>query len=83
MVYDPFLILGIIGMICILVGFLLTQRHIWTQDQTRYDIVNFVGSALLLIYALEGRAWPFVILNGVWALYSLKDVIADLGKSRK
>lgn len=83
MVYDPFLILGIIGMICILVGFLLTQLHIWTQDQIRYDIVNFIGSALLVIYALEARAWPFVILNGVWALYSLKDVIADLITSKK
>ena len=83
MVYDPFLILGIIGMICILVGFLLTQLHKWTQDQMRYDVANFLGSALLLIYALEGRAWPFVILNGVWALYSLKDVAADIGSSKK
>lgn len=78
MIDNPFLILGITGMICILYGFLMTQLHRWNQDQTRYDIVNFLGSALLLIYAVEGRAWPFVILNGVWALYSLKDVVGDV-----
>lgn len=80
MTFDPFLILGIIGMASILFAFLMTQLHAWTQDQMRYDIVNFVGSALLLIYALDARAWPFVILNGIWAAYSLKDALKDIGK---
>jgi len=71
---------GIVGMVCILFAFLMVQLHYWTQDQMRYDIVNFFGSALLLIYAFEGRVWPFVILNSVWALYSLWDVMGDMRK---
>ena len=75
---DPFLLLGIIGMVLILLAFLLNQRHIWTEDMLRYDLCNAIGSLLLVIYAYEGRAWPFVILNGVWAAYSLKDIITDV-----
>lgn len=68
------LTLGIIGMSLILVGFLLNQLKIWSQDSVVYDLVNFIGSILLLLYALYGGAWPFVVLNGVWALYSGYDV---------
>ena len=83
MTFDPFLTLGIIGMVCILYAFLRVQTHAWTQDLMRYDVVNFLGSAFLLIYALEGRAWPFVVLNGIWALYSLKDMVGDLKTPKK
>ena len=72
---DPFLLLGIIGMLCILWGFLMAQTHRWSEDSFIYDLVNFIGSALLVTYAIAGRAWPFLILNAIWALYSLRDVL--------
>lgn len=46
----------------------------------KFDLINLIGSGLLLIYAVNGEMWPFVILNGVWALYSLKDVLKDIRK---
>ncbi len=78
MTIDAFLGMGIAGMICILAGFLLIQTHKVTADSLLYDVLNFVGSALLVIYGLAGKAWPFVILNGVFALYSLYDIVKDL-----
>jgi len=78
MVVDLPLVIGIIGMILILVAFFQVQSHAWSQDGLAYDVVNFAGSVLLVIYGITGGAWPFVILNGVWALYSLKDIILDL-----
>ena len=75
---DLFLTLGILGMVCILYAFLMVQTHRWSQDDMKFDLVNLIGSALLLVYAVNGEMWPFVILNGVWALYSLKDVVKDL-----
>ena len=75
---DFYMILGIIGMVCILIGFFMIQSHRWTQDDTAYDALNFIGSALLVLYGVVGHAWPFVILNTVWGIYSLKDVIADM-----
>jgi glucose uptake protein GlcU len=82
-VTDLPLTLGIIGMALILLGFFMTQSHKWSQDDLKYDLTNFVGSALLVYYGIIGRAWPFVILNGVWGLYSLKDVFVDMKKGRK
>lgn len=80
MTLDLPLLLGILGMILILVGFFGVQTHKMNQDALGYDILNFLGSALLVYYGLVGHAWPFVILNGVWALYSLKDIVSDLMK---
>ncbi len=72
---DLLLALGILGMLCILWAFLMVQAHRWSQDDLFYDAVNFLGSLFLVIYAVSGRAWPFVILNSIWALYSLRDVL--------
>ncbi len=76
------LTLGMIGMLLILIGFFMVQSHRWSQDDLKYDLINAVGSLLLVIYGIEGRAWPFVILNTIWALYSLKDVITDTMKTQ-
>lgn len=75
---DPFLLLGIVGMACILLAFLLEQRGIWKNDGLAYDVANCLGSFLLVAYAIAGRSWPFIVLNAVWGLYSLYDVIMDL-----
>ncbi len=82
MVVDLPLVAGIGGMICILIGFFMTQSHRWSQDDITYDIINMIGSSLLVWYGIAGKAWPFVILNTVWALYSLKDVIKDSQQKR-
>lgn len=79
---DPYLIIGIVGMICILAAFLLNQMNKWSSESLSYDTTNALGSLLLVIYALDGKAWPFVILNGVWLIYSLKDVVLDLQKKK-
>ena len=77
---DPYFIAGIAGMLLILLAFFMVQSHTWSQDDLIYDFVNFLGSLLLVIYGVAGHAWPFVILNSVWGLYSLKDVLADMMK---
>ncbi len=74
---------GILGMFLILFGFFMTQSHRWSQDDLSYDVVNLIGSCLLIVYGVAGNAWPFVILNAVWALYSLKDVVQDTQKNRR
>lgn len=77
------LFIGIAGAACILAGFLLVQRHTWSQDSLRYDVLNVIGSLLLLIYGWMGQAWPFVVLNAVWAVYSLKDIATDIRRPRR
>ena len=45
--------------------------------------MNLVGSLMLVIYALVGFSWPFFVLNGVWALVSLKDCVTDLTRNTR
>jgi hypothetical protein len=77
------LFIGTTGAVCILAAFLLVQSHRWSQDSLYYDILNFAGSVLLLMYGWIGEVWPFVVLNAVWALYSLKDIVADTRRQPK
>ncbi len=68
-------IIGIIGVLFILVGFVLNQRHKLNQDSFIYDGINFIGAGLLVIYSILLNSVPFTILNLVWAGMSLIDII--------
>lgn len=68
-------IFGIVGAAIILVAFILNQTNKLSNDNFYYDLLNFVGSFLLVIYAIVTGAIPFLILNSVWAVASLRDVI--------
>lgn len=80
---DPFLLIGIVGMVLILGAFIAGEAHLLSTDDLLYDVCNFLGSALLVINAWGTHAWPFLILNTVWAAYSLKDIVFDDSKKIK
>lgn len=79
MSFSPDLIVGIVGMALILLAFLFNQVNIWKNDDIVYDIANFLGSAGLVYYAWIGHAIPFIVLNTVWAFFSLRDIFIDMG----
>jgi hypothetical protein len=68
-------IVGVAGATLVLIGFILVQTHRLRDEDIRYDLLNAVGSALLLWYAYLLLSYPFMILNSVWLLVSLKDVL--------
>lgn len=75
---DFYYLTGIVGCALILFAFLMGQSGRWKEDDLIYDVVNFFGSTFLVIFAVSGGLWPFIILNSVWGLYSLHDIVADL-----
>ena len=77
------IIIGTLGAFIILVFFILEQLNKVPNSSLLYDAGNFIGSALLVAYAILLSSIPFAILNGIWALFSLKDVILDLIRIRK
>lgn len=79
---DNTLIIGASGALLILIAFVANETHKWKDTDLIYDAVNFVGSALLLIYAVLLISYPFIILNAIWAGVSLRDVISGI-KNRK
>jgi len=72
------IIIGILGAFLILLAFVLNQIHVWRDDSLVYDLVNFLGAALLVVYGVIIKGWPFAVLNTVWAIVSLRDVILDI-----
>lgn len=74
---------GIVGAAIILILFILNQSNKLKNDNIYYDTFNFVGSVMLMIFAIMTNSLPFIILNFVWALFSAKDIVAKFLKNKK
>jgi hypothetical protein len=68
------LVIGLVGAGMILTAFVALQFHYVTDEDVRYDVANAIGSIFLVYYAYMGGVWPFVILNTLWGLVSIRDV---------
>lgn len=73
-------IIGTSGALLILIGFIFNQLHKWKPGELKYDGVNMIGSGLLIWYAYLLHSNPFIVLNSVWLVVSLREVIRDLRK---
>ncbi len=72
---DITIILGITGAFLILLAFTLHQVGVWSEEDLIYDLINFLGSGLLIWYSILLSSIPFIVLNSIWAFVSLRDVI--------
>lgn len=79
---DPLTLIGITGAVILLIFFLLSQFKRIHVDHLAYDIANFVGALLLFVYAASIESIPFLLTNGVWGAFSLRDVIVRLVKKK-
>ena len=68
-------IIGVLGASIILVAFLLNQFGKWSTESRSYDLANTIGSGILMYYAYLLDSLPFLVLNAVWFLVSLRDVV--------
>jgi len=76
-------IIGFLGALIILIAFTLNQIKKWKDDYLIYDVFNFIGSTLLIIYAVMLSSYPFIVLNFVWAALSLRDILLDFKRAGK
>ncbi len=74
-------IIGWVGMSNILIGFFMVQRNRWAGDGYQYNAVNFFGSVLLIAYSIHTGSMPFVALNAVWFLVSIRGLYVAHQKS--
>jgi len=66
----------IIGALVILVAFAAAQAGWLRQRTLTYQLLNFLGSGLLAMIALQQGSWGFLLLEGSWAVISLIGLIA-------
>lgn len=54
-------------MVFILIAFILDEFYRkWGQNTIKYNLINIIGSGLLIYYAVTLDSWPFILLNSVW-----------------
>jgi hypothetical protein len=64
----------VLGSLCVLVPFVLVQLGVLSSASRRYGWLNLTGSSLLAVEAALGHDWGFLLLEGVWAVVSLRSV---------
>jgi hypothetical protein len=79
---DFLTLFGVIGTMLILFAFFMNQSGRWKASSRRYDIVNMIGSLILVIFALETNSLPFLILNSVWFAIAFRDVVKPMLKKK-
>lgn len=72
--------IGIAGMAILLSAFIMNELGKWHVNSRIYDFANFFGAFLLTVYALALGSIPFLVLNGVWTIVSIRDLFE--GSSR-
>lgn len=71
-------IIGIIGAAAILIGFVLNRMRVLETESISYDSINAFGGLLLIIYALLIGSYPFAVLNVVWFVFAIQNVIRGI-----
>lgn len=64
-------LIGTLGVTLLLIAFALNLAKKMPAESRAYLLLNFVGSLLAGISSYLIAFWPFVVLEGVWALASL------------
>ncbi len=64
-------IIGWVGASLLLLSYALLSSKKISGQSLNYQLMNFGGSACLLTNAYFNGAWPFVLLNAVWAIVGI------------
>ncbi len=63
------------GAAMILAAYVAYQRGWLGREHRSYNLLNFVGSAILAWIAVADRRWGFIVLEASWALLSLPPLL--------
>jgi hypothetical protein len=75
-------LLEVTGAVLILVAFALAQFRGLDRHGTLYLMLNLVGAALLAGSTATHRQWGFLLLQGVWGLVALWELLGLVRRRR-
>lgn len=73
-------VVSLSGAILVLIGYAALQRGLLQREDRWFNLLNFVGSALLAWIAILDRRWGFILLEVVWALLSIPPLLRRPGR---
>jgi hypothetical protein len=66
---------GAVGVALLLAAFVLNLLKVVNSDNRWYCVMNVAGAGLACLSSVMIRFFPFIILEGAWALISLVSLI--------
>lgn len=72
--------IGFIGVFQILLAYFLNVIGKTSTKSLVFILLNLVGAAMACFASILLNYWPFIILEGVWALVSLYSLIKSIIK---
>jgi hypothetical protein len=64
-------LIGSVGVTILLLAFVLNLLQKLKADSSAYLLMNVAGAGLACASSIMISFWPFVVLEGVWAIASL------------
>lgn len=68
-------VISVSGAVLVLLGYAGLQRGVFTRESRIFNLLNFVGSALLAWIAIRDVRWGFILLEVIWAVLSLPGLL--------
>ncbi len=62
---------GSAGVAILLIAFFLTTTKQLSTNHIAYILMNLIGAGIACLASVLLNYWPFIILEGAWALVSL------------
>ncbi len=80
---DPITLIGVVGAALLLAAFIADALNLMEDEGLWYNILNFVGAALLTWYAVLINSVPFIVIEAVWAAVALRGMWKKLAPGAK
>ena len=74
--------LGTIGVLQILLAYFLNVIGSVSSKSLAFILLNLIGASMACFASVLLKYWPFIVLEGVWALVSLYSFINYLSKPK-
>ncbi|HSX46641.1 MAG TPA: hypothetical protein VLF87_01475 [Patescibacteria group bacterium] len=68
-------IVGFVGASLILLGFYRTSIGQWKNKAFWYELDNFMGAGLIVVYQVHTHAYITVVLNVIWCFVAFRGLV--------